>query len=133
MAHHESAKVRKAIEAANAEFMSLFSQGDAAGMAAAYTEGGQVLPPNGDAVTGKQAIQAFWQGIMDAGIKGVQLATVEAEGQGPTAYEVGRYTLSDASGEVVDTGKYVVIWKQEDGHWKLHRDIFNSSRPAPGQ
>lgn len=133
MAHHELAKVRKAIEAANAEFMSLFSQSDAGGMAAAYTKVGQVLPPNSDAVTGNQAIQAFWQGIMDAGIKGVRLETIEAEGQGPTAYEVGRFTLSDASGQMVDTGKYVVIWKQEDGRWKLHRDIFNSSRPAPGQ
>jgi len=133
MTHHESAKVRKAIEAANAEFMSLFSQGDADGMATAYTKGGQVLPPSSDAVTGSQAIQAFWQGIMDSGIKGLQLETIEAEGQDPTAYEVGRFTLSDASGQMVDTGKYVVIWKQEDGQWKLHRDIFNSSRAAAGQ
>jgi ketosteroid isomerase-like protein len=32
----------------------------------------------------------------------------------------------------LDKGKYIVIWKQEDGQWKLHRDIFNSSMPPPG-
>ena len=27
-----------------------------------------------------------------------------------------------------DEGKYVVVWKkQEDGSWKLHRDIWNSN------
>jgi ketosteroid isomerase-like protein len=30
---------------------------------------------------------------------------------------------------VLDYGKYVVIWKQDKREWKLHRDIFNSSRP----
>jgi len=35
-------------------------------------------------------------------------------------------------GYVLDKGKYIVIWKQEEGQWKLHRDIFNSSMPAPG-
>jgi hypothetical protein len=33
---------------------------------------------------------------------------------------------------VLDEGKYIVIWKQVEGQWKLHRDILNSSRPAPG-
>jgi ketosteroid isomerase-like protein len=70
---------------------------------------------------------------MDMGIKAVKLETVEVERDGNTAYEVGTFTLQGAEGQVLDAGKYVVIWKQEAGQWKLHRDIFNSSRPAPGQ
>ncbi len=30
----------------------------------------------------------------------------------------------------LDAGKFIVVWKQEAGQWKLHRDIFNSSMPA---
>jgi hypothetical protein len=45
--------------------------------------------------------------------------------------EVGKYTLSVAGGQVVDRGKYVVIWKQEGDEWQWHRDIWNSSLPAP--
>ena len=26
-------------------------------------------------------------------------------------------------------GKFIVIWKEQGGQWKLHRDIFNSSIP----
>jgi uncharacterized protein (TIGR02246 family) len=125
-------EVRDAIAAGNEKFMAAFGQGDAAGLAALYTENGQILPPNGDFVTGKQAIQGFWQALMDMGIKAAKLEIVEVEGYGNTAIEVSKYTLKGEGGQALDKGKYIVIWKQEDGQWKLHRDIFNSSRPAPG-
>jgi ketosteroid isomerase-like protein len=75
----------------------------------------------------------FWQGAMHMGITAAKLETVEAEGHGNTVNEVGKYTLQGAGDEVLDTGKYVVIWQQEAGQWKIHRDIWNSSRPASGQ
>ena len=126
-----SAELTSAIAAANENFMATFKRGDAAGMAALYTENGQLLPPNSDFVTGRQAIQALWQSVMDMGIKDAKLETVEFEGHGDTAIEVGKYTLSGEGGQVMDSGKFVVIWKQEGGQWKLHRDIWNSSMPAP--
>ena len=122
-----------AIAAPIEQFMAAFSRGDAAGAAAVYTADAQVLPPNSDVITGQQAIQTFWQRAMDMGVKAVKLATVEVVGDGHTAYEVGQFTLQGAEGQVLDAGKYVVIWQQEAGQWKLHRDIWNSSRPAPGQ
>ena len=79
------------IAAANENFMAAFKRGDAAGMAALYTVNGQVLPPNGDFVTGKDAVQAFWQAIMDMGIKEVKLKIVEVEGHGDTAIEVSKH------------------------------------------
>ena len=127
-----STEIRDAIAAANEKFMTAFNGGDAAGLAALYTEQGQVLPPNSDFVTGQQAIQAFWQALMDMGIKSAQLEIVEVEDHGDTATEVSKYTLQGEGGQVLDKGKYIIIWKREDGHWKLHRDIFNSSMPAPG-
>ncbi len=131
MAQKTSADLRNAIEAANEKFMAAFSRSDAAGLAALYTENGQVLPPNGEFATGKQAIQAFWQAVMNMGIKEAELAIVEVEDHGDTAVEVSQFKLKDDEGQVLDKGKYIVIWKQEDGDWKLHRDIFNSSMPPP--
>ena len=128
-----STEIRNAIMAGNEKLMAAASRGDATAMAALYTENGQVLPPNSDAVSGRQAIQSFWQGAIQMGIKAVKLETVEVENYGTTANEVGRFTIQGEGGQVVDSGKYVVIWKQEAGQWKLHRDIWNSSRPAPGQ
>ena len=122
--------VHAAIVAANETFMNIFSQGDAAGIAALYTENGQFLPPNSDFVTGKQEIQATFQAFMDMGIKAIKLETIEVEGYGDTASEVGRYTLEGEGGQVLDQGKFIVIWKQKAGQWKLHRDIINTSMPA---
>ena len=123
-------KLRDMIAAADEKFMNAFNKGDAASIAALYTENGQLLPPNSDIITDKQAIQAFWQGAMDIGIKSAQLKIVEVESQGEVAIEVGHFVLQGGEGQVLDQGKYIVIWKQEDGAWKLWRDIWNSSMPA---
>ena len=131
MTQSTSTEVRDAIAAANENFMAAFKRGDAAGMAALYTENGQVMPPNGDFVTGRQAVQMFWQALMDMGIKEAKMEIIEVEGHGDTAIEVSTFTLQGEGGHVLDKGKYIVIWKQEEGQWKLHRDIFNSSLPAP--
>ena len=92
-----------------------------------YTEDGQFLPSNSDAVVGKAAIQEAFQGLLDGGIRGIQLDTLEVESFGDTAYEVGLYTLKDETSETLDHGKFIVIWKLIEGNWKLHRDIINSS------
>jgi uncharacterized protein (TIGR02246 family) len=124
-------ELRGAIDAANKTFMERFAAGDAAGLAALYTEQGQLLPPNADFMIGHSAIQAFWQGAMDMGIKAAKIETLEVEGHGNTAIEVSKYTLHAEGGQELDAGKFIVVWKQESGQWKLHRDIFNSSNPAP--
>jgi len=75
---------------------------------------------------GRDAIRAFWQGALDAGLTEATLDTVEVDSTGDTAVEVGRYTLRAKGGQVADAGKYVVVWKREGGGWKLHRDIWNT-------
>lgn len=116
-----------AIKSANQKFMDTFGKGDAGGVARLYTETGQLLPTGNDFVMEAQAIQRFWQSAMDMGIKSAKVETVELEEHGNTAIEIGKYSLGDQAGDVMDQGKYVVIWKQEGGQWKLHRDIWNSS------
>jgi uncharacterized protein (TIGR02246 family) len=121
--------VRDKVIAGNKKFMAAFSQRDAAGVAKLYTKTGLLLPPGREAVSGRQDIQAFWQGAMDLGLAQAQLETIEVEVCRQTAIELGQYTLVMSSGQIADAGKYVVIWKLEAGAWKLHRDIWNSSKP----
>ena len=127
----QSTEIHDAIAAANEDFMAAFKRGDAAGLAALNTENGQILPPNSDFVKGKQAVQAFWQALFDMGIKEAKLNIVEVESHGDTAIEISKFTLHGEGGQVLDNGKYIVIWKQTEENWRLHRDIFNSSMPAP--
>ncbi|MDJ0900945.1 MAG: SgcJ/EcaC family oxidoreductase [Xenococcus sp. MO_188.B8] len=123
-------KVSDAIMAANENFMTVFKRIDAAGLADLYTEDGQVLAPNSDFLTGRESIQALWQSIFDMGVKEIKLEIIDVEDHGDTAIEVSNYTLYDDEGQELDKGKYIVIWKQRNGQWKLYRDIFNSSMPT---
>jgi len=122
--------IREAIAAADENFVAAFNRGDAAGLAALYTEDCQLMPPNSDFVKGKEAVQGFWQAVFDMGIKGAKIEIAEVEAHGDTAIEVSTYELQDGEGNALDKGKFIVIWKQEGGQLKLHRDIFNSSLPA---
>ena len=126
----DPAQLRTEIQAANEKFMATFKAGDAAGLAALYTADAKIMPPNSDFVTGAETIQNFWQILIDMGIAAAKLEIVEVEGYGDTAIEASTFKMFDAEGQTIDYGKYIVIWKQVEGEWKLHRDIFNSSAPA---
>jgi ketosteroid isomerase-like protein len=122
--------VRSDIRRADDAFEKHFSDANAAGIAELYTSTGMLLPPGSDPMQGKEAIRDFWQGAMNMGIKEAKLDIMEVELQGDSIIEVGRYQLKGAGDEVMDWGKYLVVWKQEGGEWKLHHDIWNTSRTA---
>jgi len=121
--------VRSAIEAGNKAFCAAVDRKDAAAVAALYTSTAQVLPPGGEIARGREAIQKAFQGAIDAGVKGLTLTTLEVEPHGDTATEVGTWEMKGQDGATVDHGKFIVIWKNEGGQWRLHRDIWNSSTP----
>jgi len=128
--------VRSRIEETNAEFSAVASRGDAAAIAALYTDDAVVLAPNAEMVRGKQAIKGLFDGmIQQMGAPQLTLRTIQVDEVGDMANEIGEYTLKfqPAGGEpVTDIGKYVVIWKRQgDDSWKLHIDIWNTNSPLP--
>lgn len=127
---------KESIEAGLVTFEKAFNTGDAAAVAAHYTEDAALLPPDAARVDGREAIERFWKGAMDSGFKDLNLEAVEVEESGDLAYEVGRFTgtVPGKEGARADlVGKYIVVWKKDqDGTWRLHRDIWNSD-PAPQQ
>ena len=128
--------VRSWIEETNAEFSAVASRGDAAAIAALYTDDAVVLAPNAEMVRGKQAIKGLFDGmIQQMGAPQLTLRTILVDEVGDMANEIGEYTLKfqAAGGEpVTDIGKYVVIWKRQgDDSWKLHIDIWNTNSPLP--
>jgi len=120
--------MKNIISRQNEIFMKTFNNGDYEGMASLYTEDGQMLPPNGKVIIGKSGIGDFWKGAMDMGIKFIEMHTDEVDHQGDTVIEVSQATLLNEEKHVIDEIKYIVIWKKQNGNWKLHRDMFNSNR-----
>ena len=64
--------------------------------------------------------------IPSMGIKGITLTSTEFLGTGDVVVESGTYEMSDGT-KAVDTGKYMVVWKKENGKYKMYRDIWNSN------
>lgn len=123
----QTSDIHTTIQALSENFESTFESGDATKIAEFYTENGMLLPTGSDFVKGKQAIKEYWQAAIDMGIKSLKLDIIEIEKHDDTAIEMSKYTLSSADDQVIDSGKGIVIWKNKDGAWKLHRDIWNSS------
>jgi len=122
-----SAEVRTAIEAANAKLCAAVAAGDAAACAAFYTTDACLMVPGADFLRGHEAIAAGFGGMIGGGVKGLELVALEVEAFGDTATEVGTYRVLAEGGAVADHGKYVVVWKNQDGGWYIHRDIINTS------
>lgn len=120
-------EIHSTISTLSKDFETTFARGNAADIADFYTENGVLLPAGADFVRGKQNIKEFWQMAIDMGIKNIKLEIVEVEQHDDTAIEVSKFTLSDADDQMIDRGKGIVIWKNENNAWKLHRDIWNSS------
>ncbi len=123
------ADFKAAVQAAGKNFSAAIAAKDDAAVASQYAKDAMAFPPNSDIAMGREAIQTVWKGFIDAGLNAT-VETAELETAGELGIEIGKYVVNDATGKTVDRGKYVVVWKKEDGSWKMYRDIWNSSMPA---
>lgn len=127
-------KVRMALEEANMKFGEAVRKGDAVALAALYTDDATILPPESEMIQGKQGIEQFWNALVQMGMKDAVLTIVDVFGSGDLAYEIGKATITiqpEGQEPTEMKAKYVVVWKHtDDGAWKLHVDIWNSSMPA---
>ena len=123
------AQNRATIEKLSDAWTAAFNKGDAAAVAALYTEDAYVLPPGSAMVKGRAAIEAFWrqaaQQMTDA-----KLTTLDVLPLGRSAArEIGTVTLKTKSQppqEVV--GKYAVVWRKVGRDWRLATDIWNTDK-----
>jgi uncharacterized protein (TIGR02246 family) len=118
--------VKTGIDRANQNFVSAYARGDAAGIAALYTEQATVLPPGAPMMKGRKNIEAFWKQAM-TGLKNLKLQTVDVQSfGGGSAREIGTFTAESGQQPVV--GKYVVVWKKLGKSWRLDTDIWNTDK-----
>jgi ketosteroid isomerase-like protein len=116
------------------DFAAAFNAKDSAKVASFYMDDATLMPPNEAAVKGRQSIEAWFKGGIDAGLTNFQLTPTDSAVAGQQAFEAGTYSLvvKPAAGggpAVTDKGKYVVVYKRVGGEWKLAYDIFNSDLP----
>ncbi|MPZ74551.1 MAG: DUF4440 domain-containing protein [Nitriliruptorales bacterium] len=115
------------IHEGNQRFMEAIRAADSATMPSLYTNDAIILPPNADAVSGADAIAQYWQDFFELGITDARPVTLEVIPMGDYALEVGESSVYGADGALLDRGKIMVLWKNDGGVWKMHRDTWNSS------
>jgi uncharacterized protein (TIGR02246 family) len=120
----DSDAVRDAIQAANRIFIASVLHGDSQAVASLYSADGVVIAPGAEPAKGRAAIAALWQKSIDAGVKGMSLVTDEVVASDDLAAETGTAQIIAADGKVENL-HYVVVWRKEEGHWRLLRDIWN--------
>jgi uncharacterized protein (TIGR02246 family) len=121
------------IKADPAEWFDAYNAGNADAIANLYTEDGVLLPPGASARQGKAAILEFVTGMIaqtsPAGQK-MQFGEVTGVGiSGDLAWLSGTFAVNDASGMAVDKGKFLSVYRKENGNWQMVRDIWNSDMP----
>lgn len=124
------------IRASAPAWADAYNAGDADKMAAMYWEDAVLQPPGAPSATGRTAIRTFLGGDSAATrAAGLTINIPEAgavDVSGDLAYEAGSFTIKDASGATVDTGKYIGVFQKRNGKWLYIRDTWNSDNaPAP--
>jgi len=119
---------KKEIEAANKEISDLLLKGDTVGVANIYSQNGKLMVNNMPSIEEKEKIASFFSGLTKMGA-GISLTTLEVWGDENYITEEGLLEIKLKDGKIADKGKYIVVWKKEDGKWKLHRDLSNSDLP----
>lgn len=107
-------------------FEEAFHRADPEAISLIYTEDAEWFPPQALPIRGRHNIAGAWRGIVGQGGNYIRVEIGEVQESSGWAYEVGRFEASAPDGTVLNSGKYIVIWKQQaNGEWKTHRDIFN--------
>jgi len=105
---------------------------DATLAASAYADDAVLLPPGGETIRGKAAIETFWKQQFTAGMNAVDGGSNGLSTSGDLGYEWGSATFEVSSGTqtVTDVTKYVnVLKKDAAGSWRIAMTIWTSSRP----
>ena len=123
------AQDKATIQKLNDAWTAAFNKGDAAAVAAMYTEDAFVLPPGAEMVKGRAAIEAFWRQVAQQ-MGDAKLTTVDVLPLGPrAAREIGTVSLKSKGQPPQEiTGKYAVVWRKVGGQWKLATDIWNTNK-----
>ncbi|HVG15252.1 MAG TPA: nuclear transport factor 2 family protein [Chitinophagaceae bacterium] len=124
--------VKDEIKKSNALFGQAFAKGDSAAIVSLYHSEAKVYPPNMGLMGQRSEMGHFVTAIPGMGVKGITLNSTEVFGSGDLIIELGTYEMSDGT-KAMDSGKYVVVWKKENGKYKMYRDMWNSNMPVAQQ
>ena len=135
-----TAEAKQAIDAANASWARLTATGHADSLAQYYHANAVIMPPNMTPVHGRDSIRAFFT-VLNTMSSPPPVLTVRADSvwaSGTMAVDLGRWHFAWPAAAkrppdmpAADSGKYIVRWVNDGGHWLMAQDIWNSDVALP--
>lgn len=102
-----------------------------------YTEDAISLPDHYPMQKGKDAIKKFYEMDSKEKITAFNLETKDVFGSGDWFYQIGTYTITieipQMKEPINDHGKFLIVFKKEDGSLKVSAETWNSDmKPMAG-
>jgi ketosteroid isomerase-like protein len=116
--------VRSEINKQNAAFDKAYASHDFKTLGEFYDQDAVVYAQGSDVIKGRVGIQKLWQSY-ENDMTAAHFETVEVIDAGKYAIQFGKYD-STYQGKP-DQGRFITVWKKEDGTWKIVRDSWYSN------
>ena len=117
--------------AANSDtFRTALERGDSAAAASVYHEAAVLVSPTGEVLSGRAAIERFWQAGIGIGLGSIEFEPADWLGLGVLGYECGRFVLHlppAADRPAVEPGRYLIVHVQSRGSWRWAVTAFGTA------
>jgi ketosteroid isomerase-like protein len=111
--------LEKEIELRLREYENLLQKGDSIALGNMYMVDAEIIPST---IGRENIIKSFGRMIRDSVTGSFQ--TTDLWGNDDLLVEEGTGVWYQGKGLVVGRGKYLLVWKKEDGKWKILRDTW---------
>ncbi len=119
-------QVKQTISKNNKLYRIAIISGDSAAFAYLHHSASINMPPGQPAVKGPGAMGAMVKNMPADGVTDYKVNSTAIYGGPDNVIEEGNYEVDSSGNKVMEKGKYIVIWKQEKGKWKIYRSIWNT-------
>lgn len=114
------AVLEKEIELRLREYENHLQNEDSIALGNMYSIDAEVIP----STAGRDNITKVFGRMIRDSITGSSFKTIHLWGNDQLLVEEGRGTWSHKNGEIVGTGRYLLVWQKEEGEWKILRDTW---------
>jgi ketosteroid isomerase-like protein len=122
-----------AIHGLGRQFSAAYVRGDATAMSDLYTADAVIFPERSELITGREAIARYWTPKPGRRVTRHVVTPTRIVVEGDHAYDYGTFEIAgerDGTKWGPFRGKYVVVWRRDQGTWRMQLDIWNSG-PQP--
>jgi ketosteroid isomerase-like protein len=114
-------KARVIIDSLDKQFSQYYFKGDSVAIYNMYAKEAEF-----ESLKGNEILLSWGKQIRNSiknDTRNLTFTTTSLSTDNEFLLELGVYEIKDSKGNSKHRGKYLVVWKQEDGKWKLYRDI----------